>query len=311
MKRLDASEQAVADIFWAPDGKWITYTLGDEIRLARIETGEIRIIGKGTTPRLTADNRVIFERDGEICAASAGNTVTLISKSTVVKRSAKGFPMPSPDGEILLFSIFNVYDKMSQSLNAYPYRHFVGQAGLNGQRARITSQQWYGGDFTWFADSSRFLHFEFDSTAGPQVHIVDREGKAEEGRLAGLYPSISPDSRQIAVKPRNGGSVVIYGIKGAWADKDITIAVVKIPLDKTVRPSAVPPVWLDNRTLLAVEGDAVYRVDTKKDKAELYKKIPTPTDRRKASLVPSPDREHLAMEVAVEGGFELRVLPVA
>lgn len=308
MKRLDASEQAIVDIHWSSDGKWVSYTLGEEIRLANVETDEIRIIGKGTVPRLTPDNRVIFERDGEICAATAGNTGTIISKADLVKDTSKGFPLPSPDGEILLFCVFNVFDKESQTLNAYPYRHFIGQSNLQGQKAKVTKQQWYGGDLTWFQDSSRFVHFEFDSTVGPQIHIVHRDGKTEEGKVAGLYPSISPDNRQIAAKPRNGGSIVVYNSKGTWEDKDITTAVVKIPLDKAARPSASPPVWIDNRTLLVVEGDSVYRVDIKKEKCEPLKKIPMPTDRRKASLVSSPNREYLALETAVEGGFELRVL---
>ena len=309
MKRLDASEQAVADIHWSPDGKWVSYTLGGEIRLADIETDEIRIIGPGAYPRLTADHRVIFEKDGEIFSAAAGSTKTLISKTDIVKDSPKGLPHLSPDSELLLFCIYNVYDKVSQSLNAYPYRHFLGQATSMGHKAGMTSQQWYGGDIAWFSDGSRFIHFEFNSTAGPQIHIVRREDFSEEGRVSGLYPSVSPDNRQIAAKPRNGGSVVIYGTRGGWTDADITTSVVKIPVEKSARPSAIPPIWIDNRTLLVPEGDAVYRIDTKKDKAEILKKMPLPTDRRKSSMVPSPDRENLAVEVAVEGGFELRVLP--
>jgi hypothetical protein len=203
--------------------------------------------------------------------------------------------------------VFNVFDKTSQSLNAYPHRHFIGMSNLFGQKAKMTTQQWYGGDMLWFQDNSRFLHYEFDSTAGPQIHIISRAGEPE-GRVSGLYPSVSPDGRQIAAKPRNGGSTVIYTNKGNWDDKDIGMSVVKIPLEKACRPSATPPIWLDNRTVIVPEGDMVYRIDTKKDKAEPFKKIPMPTDRRKASMVPSPDREHLAMEVAVEGGFELRIL---
>lgn len=308
MKRLDASPEAIVDIRWSPDGKWITYTLGEEIRLANIETDEIRIIGKGACPCITPDNRVIFEKQGEICLAAGQNTKTLISKSDVVKDTAKGSPLTSPDGEILLFCVFNVFDKASQSLNAYPHRHFIAKSDLSGQKAALTGRQWYGGDATWFPDGARFVHYEFDSTAGPQIHIVDRLDAKEEGKVSGLYPSISPDNRQIAAKPRNGGSIVIYTSKGTWRDSDITTSVIKIPLEKAERPSAVPPVWLDNRTFLVPEGDTVYRVDTKKEKAEPYKKIPLPTDRRKASLVPSFDREHLAMEVPVENGFELRVL---
>jgi hypothetical protein len=306
MKRLDASKEAIVNLSWSQDGKWITYNSGPEIRLAEVETGEIRIVGQGTCPRITNDNRVIFEKDGEICAASAGNIKTLISKTDLVKDKAKGFPLPSPDNEILLFCVFNVFDRVSQSLNAYPYRHFIGHSGMMGQKARITTQQWYGGDMVWFPDASRFIHYEFDSTAGPQIRVAGRAGEVQ-GRMSGLYPSISPDNRQIAAKPRNGGSVVIYSSKGGWKDEEIAITVVKIPLDKAVRPSAAPAVWLDNRTLIVAEGDEVFRVDTKKEKAEPYKKAPPPTDRRTAAMVASPTREHIAVETAVEGGFELRV----
>ncbi len=306
MKRLDASKEAIVNMSWSPDGKWITYNSGAEIRLADVETGEIRVVGEGTCPRLTKDNRVIFEKDGEILAASAGNIQTLISKNDVIKEKAKGFPLPSPDDEILLFSVFNVFDKVSQSLNAYAYRHFLGHADMMGRKAKLTSQQWYGGDMMWFQDASRFVHYEFDSTAGPQIRVVSRTFEME-GRMSGLYPSISPDNRQIAAKPRNGGSVVVYSTKGGWKDEDIAITVVKIPLDKPVRPAAAPPIWLDNRTLLVVEGEEVFRVDTKKEKAEPYKKSPPPTDRRTPCMVASPDREHIAVETPVEGGFELRV----
>ncbi len=307
MKRLDASEHAVTDISWSPDGKWVAYVLGEEIRIANIETNEIRIIGQGTSPRITSDMRIIFEKQGEIYVAAAGNVRSIISKSDIVKETNKGFPIPSPNGETLLFCVFNVFDKVSQSLNAYPYRHFIGQSNLVGQKAKVTSQQWYGGDMVWFDHSQSYLHYEFDSTVGPQIRMINIEGKAQ-CKMIGLYPSISPDSRQVAAKPRNGGAVVIYSTKGEWSNDSITTEVIKIPLDKSVRPSAVAPIWLDNRTLIVPEGDNVFRIDTKKDKAETLKKIPLPTNRRRTSMVPSPDRENIAMELEVEGGFELRVM---
>ena len=158
----------------------------------------------------------------------------------------------------------------------------------------------------WFPDGKRFYHFEFDSTAGPQIHIVGKDG-TKEGRVAGLYPALSPDGNQIAARPRSGGSVVIYAAKSGWSDDEITTSVVRVPATEIRRPSATPPIWLDSRLILVLEGNAVYRIDTKKQKAEVLKKFPSPTERRTPTMVASPDREQVALEVQVEDGFELRV----
>jgi hypothetical protein len=305
MKRLDASEQGILEISWSPDGAWVVYTAGDEIRLANVETGDIRTIGEGTAPRMTTENRVVFERDGDVWAAWGNNTKVVVSRNQLVKESPKGLPLPSPDGEQMIFAVFNVYDKMSQSLNAYPYRHFIGLATPTGSGACLTKEQWYGGGAIWFPDSANFAHFEFDSTAGPQIHICDRKGN-KEGIIAGLYPSVAPDGAHIAARPRNGGSMMIYSSKGGWSEEAVTMSVIKLPVTENRRPSAIPPVWLDNRTAVVIEGETAFRVDTKKEKAELLKKFPIPTDRRTPSLVPSPNREQIAMEVALDGGYELR-----
>jgi hypothetical protein len=306
MKRMDVSEKGILEISWSPDSQWVVYTAGDEIRLCNAESGEIRTIGKGRHPRMTTEQRVVFELEGEILTAVGTGARTIISKHQLVKEAPKGLPLPSPDGKSMIFVVFNVYDKVSQSLNAYPYRHFIGRATPSGGEARMTKEQWYGGGAFWFHDSSRFAHFEFDSTAGPQIHIVDRKGK-KDGILAGLYPSVAPDNVHLAAKPRNGGSIMVYSTKGGWDDENVSMSVIKLPITESVRPSATPPVWLDNRTLLVLEGDAAFRVDTKKEKAEQLKKFAMPSERRTATLVPSPDREQVAMEVAVDGGFELRV----
>ncbi len=306
MKRLDASEKGILEISWSPDSHWVVYTIGDEIRLANADTGEIRTVGEGSAPRMTTEQRVVFEQDGEIWTAVGTGSRTILTKNQVVKESPKGLPLPSPDGKTMIYVIFNVFDKVSQSLNAYPYRHFIGMANPSGGDAKMTREQWYGGGAVWFPDSSRFAHFEFDSTAGPQVHIVNRKGK-KEGAVAGLYPSISPDGTHLSAKPRSGGSVLVYNGKGGWKIDAVQMTAVKLPVTESSRPSANPPIWLDNRVLLVVDGGGAYRVDTKKEKAELIKKFVMPTDRRTPTLVPSPDREQVAMEVEVNGGFELRV----
>jgi hypothetical protein len=56
---------------------------------------------------------------------------------------------------------------------------------------------------------------------------------------------------------------------------------------------------------MLVEGDAVFRINVGKQKAEAIKKFPLPTDRRTPTMVLSPDGERVAMEMASDGGFEL------
>lgn len=306
MKRLDASEESILDINWAPDGEWIAYTAGKEVRLAHSGTQSIRVIGEGTTPCATTDKRVLFERDGEIHLATGGGIKKIVTVSDGGKNHPKRSPVASPDGTTMVFCVCNVFDKESQSLNSYSHRHFLATATTDGGRVRLLREQWYGGEITWFADGKRFMHYEFDSTAGPQIHIVSASGK-REGRVAGLYPSLSPDGSHIAARPRGGGSVVIYSSKGSWSDDDITTSVVRIQAGKLSRASATPPIWLDNRLILVLDGETVFRVDTKKEKSEELKKFILPTERRIPTMVASPDREQIAMEVAVEGGFELRV----
>ena len=306
MKRLDASEQSILDISWSPDGKWVSYAAGSEIRLANVESDEIRVIAEGRSPHITTDNRVLFEQNDEIYIATGGGVKRMFFKNDVVKETPKRAPVPSPDGRRMLFCICNVFDKESQSLNSYSHRHFLALATSSGGKAKVLREQWYGGAVSWFADSKRFMHFEFDSTAGPQIHIVGETGE-KEGQVAGLYPSVSPDGTHIAARPRGGGSVVIFTSKGSWNDEEIATSVIRIPADEVRRPSAIPPIWLDNRLLLVLEGEGVFRVDTKKDKAEELKKFTRPMERRIPTMTASPDRELIAMEVAVEGGFELRV----
>ncbi len=85
----------------------------------------------------------------------------------------------------------------------------------------------------------------------------------------------------------------------------------RIPIsddNKDTRTSATPPVWIDNRYVLVDDGKRVWRVDTKRDKADEMKKIPIPTQRRKHSMIASPGKEQLAVEVQTDDGFELRVI---
>ncbi len=309
MKRIDASPGGIFEISWSPDGKWLTYVAGDnEVRLANVKTSEIRIIGEGCSPSMNNDGAVAIERAGEILLVTGAGTKTLVSKRDVVKDTPKENPLLSPDGKQVLFSVCNVFDKESQTKNAYPHRHFLALAPLGRGKPFLTHEQWYGGTAVWFSDAKRFTHFEFDSTGGPQVHIVRADGE-HEGTVAGLYPSVSPDGSRLAVRPRGGGSLVVYTSKGGWSDDNIETAVMRIP-GSTTRASATPAVWLDNRFVILNEGGRLWRVDTKRDKADEMKKLPLPTERRKHSMVASPSRELLAIEVATEEDFELRVIPL-
>ncbi|MDJ0761380.1 MAG: hypothetical protein QNJ97_00205 [Myxococcota bacterium] len=311
MKRIDASKDGFADIAWSPDSNWIAYVVGkDEVRIANAETGEIRVIGPGYSPGFTKDLSVILERDAEIAKMTGNAAKTLVSKKDLVKDTPKQSPRVSPNGERFVFCVSNVFDKESQQKNAYPYRHFFGIGATASTKPTLTREQWYGGLASWFPDSERFVHFEFDSTGGPQVHVVNVSG-AREGTFAGLYPSVSPDGQRLAVRPRSGGSLVAYTSKGSWGNADVETAVMRIPAVRAERNSATPPIWVDNRFVLLDEGDQLWRVDTKRDKAEEIKKLPLPTRRRTPSMIAAPSRERIATEVSTPEGFELRIVSIS
>jgi Tol biopolymer transport system component len=310
MKRIDGSENGVFGLTWSPDSQWLTYIRGeDEVCMAKVDTGEIRVIGPGASPGLTADLAVVLERDDEIVVVTGGGDKTLIDKGALVKGSPKRSPLVSPDGRKLLFVACNLFDKESQTKNAYAYRHFVGIAGIDGGKPLLTREQWYGGSSCWFPDSSRFAHYEFDSTGGARIHVVSAKGEPE-GTVFGLFPSVSPDGKRVACKPRGGGTVVVYtNSRESWAKDDVEATVLKLP-ESQGRISASPPQWLDNRLLLIDEGGKLYRVDTRKDNTEEMKKLPVPTVRGGHAMAISPSRELLAIEVATEGGVELGVAPL-
>ena len=310
MKRIDASKNGIFSINWAPDSRWVAYVRGgDEVCIADISSGEIRVIGPGKHPCITADNTVIMERKNQIVAVSQSKETTLLGIDAMFKNSPKRQPQLSPDGKWFVFVINNVYDKESESKNAYPYRNFVGICPVDGKKPLKIDNQWYGGTTSWFPDSKLFAHYEFDSTGGARTHIVGIDG-VEHAVMFGLYPSISPDGKRVACKPRNGGNVVVYASdEGSWSDKAIDLKVFKLPESKG-RISATPPAWLDNRSVLIDEGDKLWRVDTRKENTIEMKKIPVPNMRGQHTMLLSPSRELVAMEVAREDGFELLVAPV-
>ncbi len=311
MKRIDADERGILDISWSPDSRWITYVRGaGEVCLADIESGEIRVVGPGSCPCIAPDNSVVLERDDEILLATGAGTRTLVSRSDLVKGTSKRAPLLSPDGTRMLFVVCNVFDKESQSKNAYSYRHFLGLMDMEAARFQLTGEQWYGGSAAWFPDGAALVHHEFDSTGGARVHVVGADGGLL-GVMFGLFPSVSPDCRRIACKPRGGGNIVVYTSReGGWGEGALDAAVFKLP-GSDGRISATTPLWLDTRLVLVDEGGLLLRVDTRKEKSEEQKRIPTPVKRGRHTMALSPSRELLALEHAVQGGFELVVVPLA
>jgi hypothetical protein len=311
MKRIDASQSGIFSISWAPDNRWVAYVRGEnEVCIANVESGEIRVIGPGKCPGITANSTVIMERKDQIIAVSQHKETTLLGIDTMHKNSPKRQPQLSPNGECFTFVINNFYDKESESKNAYPYRNFVGICPVDGKKPLRVNNQWYGGTTSWFPDSKLFTHYEFDSTGGARIHIVGIDG-VEHAVMFGLYPSVSPDGKRIACKPRSGGNVVVYtSDEGSWSNNAIDIKVFKLP-DSKGRISATPPLWLDNRIVMIDEGDKLWRVDTRKENTVEMKKIPVPNLRGQHTMMLSPSRELVAMEVAVEGSFDLLVTPVS
>ncbi len=310
MKRIDASKDGIFDIAWSKDSTWLTYLNGAaNVRMANIESGEIREIGQGTSPGITDQMGIVLERNDEIVLISGKGEKTLVSKKDLLRDAPKRGPVVSPAGDMVVGVACNVFDKESELKNAYAFRHFLFGVPLDSGKPFVTGEQWYGGTLCWFPDGDRLAHFEFDSTAGPQTHIVSKTGE-RLGSLAGMYPAASPDGKRIAVRPRAGGSLVVYSSKETWGDQDVETSVMRIPAQSSGKVSANPPVWLDTRFVLLDEGQAIWRIDTKRDKAEEMKKIPLPVQRRKRSMVASPNREWLALEVPADEGTELRVLPL-
>jgi len=311
MKRIDGSATGIFEIAWSPDSQWLTYIRGEnEVCIAKADTGEIRVIGPGASPGLTPDLSVVLERDDRIVRVSGAGDKTLLDTGVLVKDTPKRSPLVSSDGGRLLFVVCNVFDKESQSKNAYAFRHFIGISGIDGGKPLLTREQWYGGSSCWFPDGSKIAHYEFDSTGGARVHVISAAGEPA-GTVFGLFPAVSPDGQRIACKPRGGGTIVLYTARGDSWDKDaVEATVLRLP-ESQGRISASPPQWLDNRMVLVDEGGKLWRVDTRKDAAEEMKKLPVPTLRGRHAMAISPSRELLALEVETEAGFELCVAPLA
>ena len=309
MKRVDFSETGICDISWSPNGEWLTYVRNeDEICRVRLIDGEPTVVSRGSSPCFNSDNNIIFEQTDEIFLNAGGKNSLIIGKADVVSGTPKRRPCVSPDGKKLVFVVDSVFHKESESRNAYPYRSFLGIANATGSASPkiLGSQQWYGGTVTWFPGNESFLHYEFDSTGGARIHMSNLKGE-KLGTIFGLFPAISPDEKRLACKPKGGQSVVVYVSKGeAWDMEDVDIVVTKLP--EGGRLTGSPPIWIDNRFVLIDEAGKVFRVDTRKQEAEVMKKIPTPVQRGTQTMSPSPSRDRIAVETQTDSGFELHVV---
>jgi hypothetical protein len=269
------------------------------------------MVATGSCPGFNADGDIIFEKNDQICLAGSKGEKILVKKGEVVSGSANRRPAVSLDGQKIVFVLDNIFHKESQDKNAYPYRSFLGIANATGSSKPkiLPKQQWYGGVTEWLPDGN-FLHYEYDSTSGARIHMVDTATGKDIAIMSGLYPSMSPDRKRIACKPKGGQNVVVYVKRGEqWDSANMDTSVIKLPEGGRLSGSA--PVWLDNRFVLIDEAGRLFRVDTRKETAEEMKKVPVPQMRGSQTIVISPNRELLAVEVAVENGFELRIVPLS
>ncbi|MBN2339951.1 MAG: PD40 domain-containing protein [Deltaproteobacteria bacterium] len=312
MKKIDVSETGLFEMSWSPDGNWLAYVRGeDEICKASVDGGSPVAVTRGFSPCFNADNHLVFERNDEIYLHADGREQVIVSKDDLVAGSAKRKPKTSFDGKKMVFVVDNVFHKESENKNAYPFRSFLGvaDASTRAQARILGNQQWYGGTITWFPNNETFLHYEFDSTGGARIHMTNLEGE-KRGTIFGLFPSISPDEKRIACKPKGGQSVVVYMSKSdVWDLSDVETVVTKLPEGGRLSGSA--PIWIDNRFVLIDEGGKLFRVDTRKQETTEMKKIPTPVFRGTHTMAVSPSREQIAVETESEGGFELCIAPLA
>lgn len=306
-KLIASSTNGVFDLSWSIDSSWLAYSEGGQAYIANAHSGEIRSVGKGECPGLTKSLSVIVERNEQIIAVTGNQERILVSSTDLVKGAPKRLPTVSFDGEWVLFVVSHVFDKRSESLNAYPHRHFYGIVAAQGGKPRMLEQQYYGGGAVFFPDGKHFAHYEFDSTGGPQIHVVNLDGNKKVS-MPGLFPSISPDGKQIAARPKGGGAIVIHSTKGQWTKQELETRVLSLPAENNRRTTANSPIWLDNRLVVVDEAGGMLRVDTKKDKPEEFKKAPLPAARRRPTMAISPNREWMALEVENESRFELRLV---
>jgi Tol biopolymer transport system component len=313
MKCLDRSTQGFTDMTWSPDGRRLAWVKDfDSICVVDVDEDASPImVASGTHPAFTADGTLLLERKDEIFRTTASGDRRFIGLNELLDNTPKRMPFCSPDGKRVIFVVDNIFHKESQSRNAYPYRTFLAMASTDDaiRPALLPHQQWCGGTISWMPnDNSGFLHYEYDSTAGARIHMVDAEGNTRMTTF-GLFPAMSPDGRRLACKPKGGQNIVVYTRQGdLWEREHLDTAVCRLPEGGRLTGSS--PLWLDNRYLLVDEGGKVFRVDSHKQRAEEITSIPAPALRGSETMCLSPDRTRLALERDAGDAFELCLVSI-
>jgi len=312
MTRILDTHEFIGQADWSPDGQLLVYARGDGgiwAASTKDDPKPFKIFNHGTHPSWVQDRAVLAESSGEILLAGTdgGEKKVLVRKSDIFSPSVKDNPTGHPPKGIFVFTCHFLFDKESQSKNAYPFRHMLGLGSLDASRPRLVRQQWYGGTMVWFPDGERFAHFEYDSTGGAQIHVVAASGE-EEAVMGGHFPAVSPSGAEIAARPKGGGGLLILKRRGAtWNTDEIETVVLRLP-EASGRLSPNPPWWIDARTVVVEEGRKLFKVDIRSDRASLLMEIPELVERGEATLWPSPDRSRLAAVVRSEGGQSLILL---
>ncbi len=297
---------------WSPDGQQLAYLKGEkEIWVAESRAGREprRVLDPGTHPCWIGKDQLLAESSGELALAEPdrpGRKV-LVSRSDIHSPSAKNHPIAFPATGAFVFACHFLFDRESQSKNAYANRHLLAVGSLKENKVTLIRQQWYGGTLVFFPNGERFAHFEFDSTGGAQIHVVSMNGK-EEAVMGGHFPAPSPSGAEIAAKPKGGGGLLVIRRKGeAWDTDALETLVLRLP-EASGRLSANPPWWLDERTVIVEEGRKLFRLDVRSEKSSLWMEIPGLAERGEATLWPSPDRSRLAAVVRADETDQLVVL---
>jgi len=310
-KSLDSNEH-IGLASWSPDGRLIAYEKSEnEIWLTgpELDPPPAKLVSDGRHPSWIDSETVVFESSGEIVSidVNKASRYVQVSNKDISQGSVKSRPVAHPDSGRFLFCCHAMFDRESQSNNAYDYRHFLAIRDMGKKKNIMTRQQWYGGTSVWFPEGERIAHFEFDSTGGARVHVLTAEG-GEEAFMGGHYPSVSPSGLEIAARPRGGGGLLVYRQKdGRWDTDNLESIVLRLP-EASGRLSANHPWWLDERTIVIEEGKKIYKLDVRSEDAQTLVELPQLSVRGVPTMWPSPDGRLLLLTGESDDTASLEVM---